>query len=75
MEKYQWFKKSEIAFDKILVDAPCSGTGTIRKSFKTINIWNPDMVKRLFNNTEAIDRNWFNLLKEGGTLVYSTLLS
>ncbi|MEK6943431.1 MAG: NOL1/NOP2/sun family putative RNA methylase [Nanoarchaeota archaeon] len=68
----QWFKKSEIAFDKILVDAPCSGTGTIRKSFKTINIWNPDMVKRLSITQRQLIETGFNLLKEGGTLVYST---
>ena len=68
----QWFKKSGILFDKILVDAPCSGTGTIRKSFKTINIWNPDMVKRLSITQRQLIETGFNLLKEGGTLVYST---
>lgn len=59
-------------FDKILVDAPCSGTGTIRKSLKTITMWNPDMVKRLGNVQKKLITNAFNLLRPGGTLVYST---
>ena len=68
----QWFKKSGIEFDKILVDAPCSGTGTIRKSLKTIGIWNPDMVRRLSATQRQLIETGFNLLKENGTLVYST---
>jgi len=68
----QWFKKSGIDFDKILVDAPCSGTGTIRKSLKTIGIWNPDMVRRLSITQKQLIETGFNLLKENGTLVYST---
>ena len=68
----QWFKKSGIEFDKILVDAPCSGTGTIRKSLKTIGIWNPDMVRRLSITQKQLIDTGFNLLKENGTLVYST---
>ena len=68
----QWFNKSGIEFDKILVDAPCSGTGTIRKSLKTIGIWNPDMVKRLSITQKQLIETGFNLLRENGTLVYST---
>ena len=68
----QWFKKSGIEFDKILVDAPCSGTGTIRKSLKTIGIWNPDMIRRLSITQKQLIETGFNLLKESGTLVYST---
>ena len=68
----QWFRKSGIEFDRILVDAPCSGTGTIRKSLKTIGIWNPDMVKRLSITQKQLIETGFNLLKEKGTLVYST---
>ncbi|MEK6892460.1 MAG: NOL1/NOP2/sun family putative RNA methylase [Nanoarchaeota archaeon] len=68
----QWFKKSGIEFDRVLVDAPCSGTGTIRKSLKTIGIWNPDMIRRLSITQKQLIETGFNLLKENGTLVYST---
>ena len=68
----QWFRKSGIEFDKVLVDAPCSGTGTIRKSLKTIGIWNPDMIRRLSITQKQLIETGFNLLKENGTLVYST---
>ena len=68
----QRFKQSGIEFDKILVDAPCSGTGTIRKSLKTIGIWNPDMIRRLSITQKQLIETGFNLLKENGTLVYST---
>lgn len=60
------------SFDRILVDAPCSGTGTIRKSFKTIKIWNPHMVRRLAGTQRQLLETAFNNLKPGGTIVYST---
>ena len=68
----RFFKNSNIKFDKILVDAPCSGTGTIRKSLKTLKIWNPDMVRRLAGTQRQLIDTAFNILKENGTLVYST---
>lgn len=61
-----------IVFDKILLDVPCSGTGTIRKSPKTIRIWNPNMVKRLSAVQKKLITHGFEILKKGGTLVYST---
>ncbi|MEK6842400.1 MAG: RsmB/NOP family class I SAM-dependent RNA methyltransferase, partial [Nanoarchaeota archaeon] len=36
-----------LAFDKILIDAPCSGEGTIRSSPKTLLMWNINTVKSL----------------------------
>tara|TARA_Y100000310_G_scaffold339022_1_gene430388 strand:+ start:15858 stop:16790 length:933 start_codon:yes stop_codon:yes gene_type:complete len=65
----RWFKES---FDKILVDAPCSGTGTIRKSLKTLRIWNPDMIRRLSAQQKQLISKGFECLKENGTMVYST---
>lgn len=62
----------DIKFDKILLDAPCSGTGTIRKSIKTIQMWNPEMVKRLASVQKRLITVAFNLLEDGGTMVYST---
>ncbi len=64
------FKDSK--FDKILVDAPCSGTGAIRKSLKTLQIWNPNMIKRLAGLQRKLIDTAFNCLNKGGGLVYST---
>lgn len=61
-----------LQFDKILVDGPCSGTGTIRKSPKTLIIWNPNMIKRLGRTQLALLNNAYKHLKPGGTIVYST---
>ena len=68
----QWFAKKNILFDKVLVDAPCSGTGTIRKSVKTLRIWNPTMIERLASTQRKLIEVGFAVLKPGGTLVYST---
>lgn len=62
----------EFQFDKILLDAPCSGTGTIRKSLKTIRIWNPLMITKIARQQKELIENAFNNLKPGGEMVYST---
>jgi len=66
----RWFK--DMQFDRILVDAPCSGIGTIRKSFKTIEMWNPNFSKKMCGIQKQLVSTAIPLLKEGGTLVYST---
>ena len=68
----QRFHRSGINFDKVLVDAPCSGTGTIRKSLKTIDMWNPNMVRRLSITQKQLIETGFNLLQKDEILVYST---
>jgi NOL1/NOP2/sun family putative RNA methylase len=62
----------DMEFDKILVDAPCSGTGTIRKSIKTILMWNPEMIKRIAATQRKLIIAAYGMLAKGGTLVYST---
>ena len=60
------------SFDKILLDAPCSGTGAIRKSLKTIRIWNAKMITKLARQQKELIVNAYENLKEGGEMVYST---
>ena len=62
-------------FDRILLDAPCSGTGTIRKSVKTLLMWNPMTIKHLQSTQKRLILTAFSLLKPGGVLVYSTCSS
>jgi NOL1/NOP2/sun family putative RNA methylase len=59
-------------FDKILVDAPCSGTGTIRKSLRTIIMWNPLAITKLGKIQKNLIETAFSLLKKNGVMVYST---
>ena len=66
------YRTDEIKFDKILLDAPCSGIGTIRKSVKTINMWNPNMVKKIAGTQRKLIETAFEMLKPGGEMVYST---
>jgi NOL1/NOP2/sun family putative RNA methylase len=68
----QQFRKWKEQFDKVLIDAPCSGTGTIRKSPKTIRIWNPNMLKKIGNVQKELIEAAFLALKKGGVMVYST---
>ena len=66
------FARADTEYDKILVDAPCSGTGTIRKSLKTIQAWNHNSIKKLASQQKQLLLAGFEKLKKGGTLVYST---
>ena len=68
----QQFNNIPEHFDRVLIDAPCSGTGTIRKSVKTIRMWNPKVLKALSNVQKKLLQAAFNATKPGGTVVYST---
>jgi 16S rRNA (cytosine1407-C5)-methyltransferase len=58
--------------DKILLDAPCSGEGTLRSSPKTFLMWNFDVVKKLSREQKKLFANAVKCLKKGGEIVYST---
>lgn len=68
----QLLKKTKLKFDKILVDAPCTGEGTLRKSPKTFEMWNINMIKKIARTQRTLAEAALQLLKVGGTMIYST---
>lgn len=75
MMRGQRFARTSLEFDRILLDAPCSGTGTIRKSVSTLRRWNPQIIKKLASIQKQLILIAFDLIKPGGTMVYSTCSS
>jgi tRNA (cytosine49-C5)-methyltransferase len=59
-------------FDKILVDAPCSGEGNIRLSKRTYLEWSENLLKKFGKNQKRLAESAIKLLKPGGTMIYST---
>lgn len=66
------WRPADAKFDRILLDAPCSATGIIRRhpDIKLLRRQS-DIAKLVSAQTELVQAA-FELLKEGGVLVYST---
>lgn len=61
-----------VFFDKILVDAPCSGEGMFRKNIAATEYWSQDYVLVCQNRQKKILTEAIKMLKAGGELIYST---
>ena len=59
-------------FDRILVDAPCSGEGMFRKEEAAVTDWSEETVSMCANRQKEILRSAAKMLRPGGRLVYST---
>lgn len=59
-------------FDKIIVDAPCSGEGMFKKSKEAVNQWSEELVKSCSSIQKDILDNAVSMLKPGGLIIYST---
>lgn len=61
------------AFDKILLDAPCSGSGTIElKDIKTQKYFTEELIKRSVKTQQELLKKALDILKPGHEMVYST---
>jgi len=65
-EKYAGF------FDRVLIDAPCSGEGMFRKEEAAVTDWSQEAVEMCARRQAEILHSGSRLLKPGGRLVYST---
>ena len=62
----------ENTFDAILLDAPCSGEGTVRKDPDAFKNWSVEHIDEITQIQKSLIRSAFMALKPGGELVYST---
>ncbi|XP_004502409.1 uncharacterized protein [Cicer arietinum] len=63
---------SELLFDRVLCDVPCSGDGTLRKAPDLWRRWNTGTGNGLHNLQILVAMQGLSLLKVGGRMVYST---
>jgi 16S rRNA (cytosine967-C5)-methyltransferase len=68
--KKDWWDGEQ--FDRILLDAPCSGTGVIRRHPDIKWLRKADDITQLVTLQKQILANIWSLLKPGGTLLYAT---
>lgn len=59
-------------FDAILLDAPCSGEGVVRKDPDAMRHWSPESMAELAQTQKELIVSAFHALKPGGVLIYST---
>ncbi|MBX9805355.1 MAG: RsmB/NOP family class I SAM-dependent RNA methyltransferase [Alphaproteobacteria bacterium] len=68
----KWLKRQAGRFDRVLVDAPCSGSGTWRRNPDLKRRFNEQDLKELVVKQQQILTRAAPLVKEGGRLVYAT---
>ncbi|USS40634.1 RsmB/NOP family class I SAM-dependent RNA methyltransferase [Thermococcus aggregans] len=65
------FKDKE-TFDKIILDAPCSSSGTYRQFPEVKWRFDKNKIKKVIQVQKAMIKNAYRNLKEGGEMTYST---
>jgi 16S rRNA (cytosine967-C5)-methyltransferase len=71
-ERDQWVKRHAGTFDRVLIDAPCTGTGTWRRNPDAKWKLKPSDLEELTEVQRNILDSAWRLVKPGGRLVYAT---
>ena len=72
MKDGRYFRRFKDKFDRVLLDAPCSYVGMIRKNYKYLKMWSLREVESLSRLQKELIIAAYTCLKPGGILVYST---
>ncbi|MEF9677306.1 16S rRNA (cytosine(1407)-C(5))-methyltransferase RsmF [Pectobacterium aroidearum] len=59
-------------FDAILLDAPCSGEGVVRKDPAAMSHWSRESITEIAATQRDLILSAFHALKPGGVMIYST---
>lgn len=68
--KWSLYQKS--MYDKVLLDAPCSSERHVLEDSKELNMWAPGRTKAIAVTQFAMLASALDIVKVGGTVVYST---
>jgi len=72
-KKGQWFGKYMVGrFDKVLIDAPCTGQGTVRKDKTALQYCSLDSIGKNAKLQRELIESAVHATKIGGRIVYST---
>lgn len=72
MKDGRFFKRFRETFDRVLIDAPCSNVGMIRKNYRYLKMWSLKEVYSLSRLQKELVLAGYKSLKPGGIMVYST---
>ncbi len=71
-EPATWYEPSQGLFDRILLDAPCSALGVIRRHPDIKLLRTPEQIKLVCQEQKKLLHALWPLLKPGGILLYAT---
>lgn len=72
VDPMRFTKQFQEAFDKIVLDAPCSGEGMFRKLEQAVDTWSEDKVLECAHIQKNLLKGAYDMLKQGGMVIYST---
>ena len=72
IESTKVFKKLYGSADRVLIDAPCTGLGVLRRNPDSKWKMQPEFLEKIIKTQQEIIRTYSKIVKDGGKMVYAT---